>query len=64
MMRGPMMQALLEERFQLKIHRQTKEVPAYLMTVAKGGLKLQPTVEGSCVPFDGTARCAHWRVLA
>ncbi len=39
MMRGPMMQALLEDRFRLKIHRETREVSGYLMTVAKGGLK-------------------------
>jgi uncharacterized protein (TIGR03435 family) len=54
MMRGPMMQALLEERFHLKIHRETREVAAYIMTVAKGGLKLQPTPEGSCIPLDPT----------
>ena len=27
MMNGPMLKALLEERFKLKIHRETKEVP-------------------------------------
>ena len=52
MMRGPMMQALLEERFRLKIHRETREVPVYVMTVAKGGPKLQPTQESSCKPLD------------
>jgi uncharacterized protein (TIGR03435 family) len=50
MMRGPMMQALLEERFKLKIRRETRESPAWLLTVAKGGPKLQPFKEGSCVP--------------
>ncbi len=29
MMAGPMMQALLEERFQLKIHRETRQGPVY-----------------------------------
>ena len=53
-MRGPMMQALLEDRFQLKVHRETKEVPAYIMTVARGGAKLQPTIDGSCSHFDPT----------
>jgi len=52
MMRGPMMQALLEERFHLKTHRETREVPVYIMTVAKGGSKLRPTDEGSCKPVD------------
>jgi uncharacterized protein (TIGR03435 family) len=49
-MRGPMMQGLLEDRFKLKLHRGTKEVPVYELTVAKGGPKLQPSREGSCIP--------------
>jgi uncharacterized protein (TIGR03435 family) len=51
-MRGPMLQKLLEDRFQLKIHRETKEGAVYTLTVAKTGLKLRPTKEGSCVPWD------------
>jgi uncharacterized protein (TIGR03435 family) len=47
-----MMQALLEERLDLKVHREKREVPVYLMTVAKGPLKLHETQEGTCVPFD------------
>jgi uncharacterized protein (TIGR03435 family) len=56
MMRGPMLQALLEDRFQLRIHRETRDVPVYALTVAKGGPKLPRTVEGSCIPFDRTRR--------
>jgi uncharacterized protein (TIGR03435 family) len=52
MMRGPMMQALLEDRFKLKIHRASREVPVYELTMVKGGAKLQPYQEGSCVPLD------------
>jgi uncharacterized protein (TIGR03435 family) len=52
MMRGPMLQTLLEDRFRLKIRHETREVPAYVLTVAKGGLKLQPFQEGSCIPRD------------
>lgn len=37
-----MIQALLEERFQLKSHRDKKEFPVYGVVVAKGGLKIQP----------------------
>ena len=37
---GPMMQALLEERFKLKIHRETREVPVYALVVSKGGIQL------------------------
>jgi uncharacterized protein (TIGR03435 family) len=54
MMNGPMMQALLEERFKLKIHHETKEVPVYALTVAKAGLKLKPFKDGSCTPIDFT----------
>jgi len=52
MMRGPMMQALLEERFQLKIHREDREVPLYELTLAKDSSKLRPAKEGSCIPAD------------
>lgn len=49
---GPMLQALLEDRFQLKTHREVEEVPIYALTLANGGLKLKPMEEGGCVP-DG-----------
>jgi uncharacterized protein (TIGR03435 family) len=52
MMVGPMMQGLLEERFQLKVHHAAKEIAVYDLVVAKGGPKLQRTKEGSCVPAD------------
>jgi uncharacterized protein (TIGR03435 family) len=38
----PMLRALLEERFKLTAHRETKDVPGYVLTVAKGGPKLKP----------------------
>jgi uncharacterized protein (TIGR03435 family) len=47
-----MLQSLLEDRFKLKVHRETKELPIYVMTTAKGGLKVQPAPDGSCVAFD------------
>jgi uncharacterized protein (TIGR03435 family) len=49
MLWGPMMQALLEDRFKLKIRREVRDVPAYAMTVAKGGPKIQP-LKGTCAP--------------
>ena len=53
MMNGPMMQKLLEERFNLKIRRETREVPVYNLTVAKGGPKnLQPAKPGRCIALD------------
>jgi uncharacterized protein (TIGR03435 family) len=36
-----MMQALLADRFKLSFHRQSKELSAYAMTVAKGGAKVK-----------------------
>ena len=48
---------LLEERFQLAIHRETKPMPVYLLTVAKGGPKLKRHDEGK---GSGTRnRCGH-----
>ncbi|MGA7785911.1 MAG: TIGR03435 family protein [Candidatus Acidiferrales bacterium] len=52
MMRGPMLQSLLEDRFKLKLHHETREIPIYEMTVAKSGFKLKPAEEGSCTPRD------------
>jgi uncharacterized protein (TIGR03435 family) len=53
-MGGPMLQALLEDRFQLKIHRENKEVQVYALVVANGGPNLQLTKEGGCTPADPT----------
>jgi uncharacterized protein (TIGR03435 family) len=36
-----MMQTLLAQRFKLTCHQETKELPAYVLTVAKGGHKLK-----------------------
>jgi uncharacterized protein (TIGR03435 family) len=52
MTHGPMLQALLEDRFKLKIHRETREIQVYALTVAKSGPRLQAFKEGSCTPFD------------
>jgi uncharacterized protein (TIGR03435 family) len=52
MMRGPMMQALLEERFHLKVRRESREGTVFLMTAAKGGLKIHASKEDSCSPLD------------
>lgn len=38
-----MMQALLRDRFQLKMHVELRQLPVYALVVAKGGPKLQPT---------------------
>jgi uncharacterized protein (TIGR03435 family) len=37
-----MLQALLAERFQLKLHRETRESSVYALTTVKSGHKLKP----------------------
>ncbi len=41
-----MLQGLLAERFQLAVHHEQRELAAYVMVVAKGGVKMHPS-EGS-----------------
>jgi bla regulator protein blaR1 len=47
-----MMQTLLRERFQLALHKATKDLPIYKLSVAKDGFKLRPIKEGDCIVFD------------
>jgi uncharacterized protein (TIGR03435 family) len=44
-----MLQSLLEDRFQLKTHRDIKEQPVFALVVDKGGVKLPSPTEGVCV---------------
>ena len=53
-MLGPMTRALIEDRFKLRFHRTTKTVPVYLLTVAKGGARVQPAKEGGCAKVGPT----------
>ena len=48
-----MVQALLADRFQLKLTHETKDLPVYVLVVAKGGSKLKPT-EVPTPATDGT----------
>ncbi len=69
MMEGPMMQAILEDRFKLKIHRETRQGPVYELALGKGSPKLKPLQDGSCTPVvvgrplpllpDGQHRCRN-----
>jgi bla regulator protein BlaR1 len=45
-----MLQSLLEERFKLNIHRETKELPVYALVVGKDGQKLQQTQSDTTAP--------------
>jgi uncharacterized protein (TIGR03435 family) len=40
--RSTMLRTLLEERFKLETHRESKELPGYSLVVGKGGLKAHP----------------------
>jgi bla regulator protein BlaR1 len=45
--RQQMLRSFLEERFGLKVHRETKEGPIYSLVIAKGGSKLHDAKLGS-----------------
>jgi uncharacterized protein (TIGR03435 family) len=51
-MMGPMLRAVLEERFRLTLHRETDQKPMYALMVAKGGLKMQPIGNDGCETRD------------
>lgn len=44
--RSLMLRSLLEERFKLAVHHESKEMPGYALTVAKSGFKLHPVEAG------------------
>lgn len=48
-----MFQVLLEDRFKLKVHRETREMATYDLVMAKGGSKLHPAEEDSKLAIDG-----------
>jgi len=45
-----MVQALLEDRFKLKVHREMKEAPMYALVVAKSGTKLKEATANETYP--------------
>jgi uncharacterized protein (TIGR03435 family) len=54
-----MMQRLLEDRFQIKVHHEKKDFPVYVLEVAKGGLKMResapdPNTEDAKAPLNIT----------
>jgi len=54
LMQGPMLRTILEDRFKISVHWEPRETELYALVVAKGGSKLKPFQEGSCVsPPDG-----------
>ena len=62
-----LLQQLLRDRFQLEVHRQSKELAIYELTVAKGGVKLK---EARCVgtpsptnPCGGTSGSSRGNLI-
>ncbi len=53
----PMLQRLLAERFQLAVHRETKDLPVFALVVAKGGPKLTAAQH----PEDGGGSFGAWK---
>ena len=49
MIEGPMLAAVLRDRFHLKLHKETREVSVFDLTVDKSGAKLPPMKDGSCI---------------
>jgi len=49
-----MLQSLLTDRFQLKLHRETMTRPVYKLVVARGGSKLQAPEEGGELVMSGS----------
>ena len=43
---SPRLRAMLEDRFQLKTHRETKQLPGYSLAADDHGPKLQPNTDG------------------
>jgi uncharacterized protein (TIGR03435 family) len=50
------LQALLAERFRLKIHRERKMLMGFALTVAKGGFKLEPVTSNELPNMHSTGR--------
>ena len=50
-----MLQSLLEERFKMKLHRETKEHPVFALVVAKDGPKLKESPPDPTQPPDANA---------
>lgn len=59
-----MLQALLAERFQLKMSKDTKPLPAYALVVAKSGLKLEKSTENGGTSWGAAMMTAKGRPMS
>jgi uncharacterized protein (TIGR03435 family) len=62
-----MLQALLADRFKLVVRRETKEVPGFALSVARGGPRLTPWKEGELATLGavtgGPNQDGEWRTI-
>ncbi len=54
--RRQMILPLLEDRFNMKYHHETRELPMYALVVAKGGLKMKASAPDEPPKTDGTPK--------
>ncbi len=47
-----MLQALVEERFNVRVHKEAKVTSVYALTVVRNDPRLKRSAEGSCTPID------------
>jgi uncharacterized protein (TIGR03435 family) len=57
------LQALLTDRFQLKVHREKKELPVYALVVAKNGPKLKENAGADAGPGKGMMRMSAGQLV-
>ncbi len=50
-----MLQSLLAERFNMRFHRQVKEVDGFAVTIGKGGIKMKDSPTGGEADHDGSS---------
>jgi uncharacterized protein (TIGR03435 family) len=43
------LRAMLEDRFRVRLRRETEQLPLYALTVAPGGLRIKPPAPGDCI---------------
>lgn len=56
----PMLQTLLLERFKMKVHRETRQLPVYLLLPGKGPAKVKPVSADGAPELAGTPNGAFF----
>jgi uncharacterized protein (TIGR03435 family) len=61
----PLLQRLLVERFHLKLHRESRQLAAYVLTIAKNGPKLESAADdGASLSFKKANKTAGKNIVA